>query len=524
MPRTCARAVRTGAAGALVAIAVVVPSHLRAAGEKTLSGRWSASAMKVTWAVGAWGDACGPRPSGGGAPAGTVTIEQIGSELRITGAGRTYTTAECWEQGPGLARRSHSAGKRGWSNKCATSASDPRQATVITTISATDDSISFDETGQYQFVLENQNCTASVRRSRWFKLIQREGETPAPTPAATATATATTTATALPPATTPATPRRAEPPQPQCKDPGPPARLEVRPSRKLMRPGEEFQFRALVLDERGCQLPAAPSWSLPEKTAPLALVGPGKVKVAADAKETEVSLSVAVAGKTVSVQVEIASKERYEALLAQGGFDEAGESAEAAVAVIAGGSLGGRDAVAEDRAARRKLVFVGIAAGTATLLGAIGLWMFRRSRERARLAEKRAAERAASSSRPASPAAAPSAGPPRAVGTLVCPTCRGELPPNAQFCPRDGNRLVPLDPGAAVRMPAGGVCPTCGQGYDPGVERCKVHDELLVPPPVFARVQPAPAITKKICPLCGTQYPGDSSFCGGDGAALVPVN
>jgi len=30
--------------------------------------------------------------------------------------------------------------------------------------------------------------------------------------------------------------------------------------------------------------------------------------------------------------------------------------------------------------------------------------------------------------------------------------------------------------------------------------------------------------TKKICPVCGKQYTGDSQFCGGCGAALVPVN
>jgi predicted amidophosphoribosyltransferase len=42
---------------------------------------------------------------------------------------------------------------------------------------------------------------------------------------------------------------------------------------------------------------------------------------------------------------------------------------------------------------------------------------------------------------------------------------------------------------------------------------------------MHASVRPPDAsITKKICPMCGKQYGGDSQFCGGCGAALVPVN
>src|SRR5690606_36561188 len=101
-----------------------------------------------------------------------------GSELSISGLGREWSTTQCWEQYPGLARRSHSAGTRGWRNVCKTADSDPRQATVVTTLSATDTTMSFDETAQYQFVIQGQNCTASARRTRSFRLLQREGEPP----------------------------------------------------------------------------------------------------------------------------------------------------------------------------------------------------------------------------------------------------------------------------------------------------------------------------------------------------------
>ena len=107
---------------------------------------------------------------------GSVTITSSGSELHLSGAGRDFSTTECWEQFPGLSRVSHSGGLRGWRSTCKTKAGDPRQATIVTTISATDNQISFDETGQYQFIITGQNCTASVRRTRSLSLVQREGE------------------------------------------------------------------------------------------------------------------------------------------------------------------------------------------------------------------------------------------------------------------------------------------------------------------------------------------------------------
>ena len=179
--------------------------------------------MHVQWNIGQWGAACGPRPSGGGSGAGPVSVSQSGSELSISGLGRQWSTAECWEQYPGLARRSHSAGTRGWRNVCKTSDSDPRQATVVTTLSATDDIMSFDETGQYQFVIKGQNCTASVRRTRSFHLLQRQGETPKTQEKPPETGQLPTGTEPTPPPKT-ATGR--------CATLGPPARLEVRPARK----------------------------------------------------------------------------------------------------------------------------------------------------------------------------------------------------------------------------------------------------------------------------------------------------
>lgn len=410
--------------------------------------------------------------------------------------GRTYSTSECWEQFPGLSRQSHSAGARAWRTACKTAASDPRQASLVTTISATDTQIRFDETGQYQFVIQGQNCTASVRRTRSLTLVHRDGD-PEPTPAAVAPSAA-------------AAPRKPVK-EGRCAVTGLPERLEVRPSRKLMRPGEEFAFRAAVVDAAGCTLPIAPTWRVLNGATTLQLSGQGKVTVAENASEGQGKLQATVADRSVLVEVEIVSRERYDALLHQGNFNAEGESSDAAIARIATSSIGARAGVARDEARGKRVAFIAVVGGLSLALGVLGLVIVLRGR------------RAAARPRPTASIVpgTPSGGAGRSG--KVCPTCREEYPSQAEFCASDGNRLVALSPHAPIG-PVGGVCPICGQGYDPGVTVCPKHQEPLVPALVLAeRRQPAP-ITQKICPVCGTQYPGDGQFCGKCGAALVPVN
>ena len=458
--------------------------------------------MRSDWIIGEWGKACGPTPSGGGAVGGSVTITSTGSELHLSGAGRDFSTTECWEQFPGLSRVSHSGGLRGWRSTCKTKAGDPRQATIVTTISATDSQISFDETGQYQFIITGQNCTASVRRTRSMSLVQREGES---APVASAAPSA---APASPAATTPAAK--------VCTLPGPPERLEVRPARKLLRPGDKFEFHTSVLDAAGCTLALSPLWKVVGEHASLELTGPGRVKIPDSAAESTVELLATLAGHSARITVEIASKDRYEALLAQNGLNAEGESSEVAVARIATSALGGGSVVTRDDSQRRRIIFVGVVGGTALVLGLLGFALVQHSRRKPLEPEPRTPRVRLS------PAITPDNLSP--LGK-VCPTCREEYPPEAGFCPNDGNRLVPLRGNAEPTGPSGGVCPVCGQGYDPGVLVCPKHGEELLPAAMQAGVRTNDAVpTKKICPVCGKQYTGDSQFCGGCGAALVPVN
>jgi hypothetical protein len=455
--------------------------------------------MIVSWNIGDWGESCGPKPEARGAPAGPATITQRGGELSITGAGPPYSTTQCWEQYPGLARVSHSGGTRGWRTMCKTSAGDPRQATVVTTLTASDAYIRFDETGQYQFVVKGQNCTASVRRSRSFRLVQREGEA-APAPAASV----------------PAEKAAAEAPvaRERCATVGPPARLEVRPARKLMRPGETFRFRTRVLDAAGCVADVTPTFRLESPDSPARVLRSGEVRIHDTAPEGEVALVAAIPGRSLGVVVEVVSTARYAALLESERFTKEGESKEAAVSASASSSVGTRAAVAQERARSRRTTFVAIVGAAALILGVLGLILVARSRKQARAPAGFAA--------PELERGTPSEA--ARIGGTICPTCREEYPADAQFCPLDGNRLTSIIPDAETRGPAGGVCPVCGQGFDPGVTSCPKHDEELVPVAVYrAPLAQAPE-PAKVCPICGTQYAGDGRFCGRDGAALVPMN
>ena len=488
----------------LIAFMLCALSGSASAQSPTLAGRWSATPMRSDWIIGEWGKACGPAPSGGGAPGGSVTITSSASELHFSGAGRDYSTTECWEQFPGLARISHSGGVRGWRSTCKTKTGDPRQATIVTTISATNSQISFDETGQYQFIITGQNCTASVRRTRSLSLVQREGESApvasAPPPVASAAPSPVLTTSAAK----------------VCTLPGPPERLEVRPGRKLLRPGESFEFHTSVLDAAGCALPLSPVWKVIGAPASLELSGPGRIKIPDNAAESTVELQATLAGRSARVTVEIASKDRYEALLAQKGLNAEGESNEVAAARIATTALGGGSVVTRDDSRRRRIIFVGVVGGTALVLGLLGFALVQHSRRKPLEPEPRSVRARLA------PAITPNQM--RPLGK-VCPTCREEYPPEASFCPNDGNRLVAARGTPEPTGPSGGVCPICGQGYDPGVLTCPKHGEELLPAAMQAGVRVADAAsTKKICPVCGTQYTGESQFCGACGAALVPVN
>ncbi len=451
----------------------------------TLSGSWSASAMKEAWSTKEWGEDCGPKPtSGGGAPGGNVTVVQQGGELSFSGAGRSFTTAECWEQLPGMKRVSHSGGARGWTTKCASPKGDPRRATVTTNITATDETIVFQETGIFEWGIKDSVCKASVGRSRTFKLLQRAGAAPAPTAAPTADP-----APPPPPAPSPA---KSAAPSEGCDAPGPPGRIEVRPSTKLLRPGESFTPAVRVSDAKGCRLAVEPEvrQAEGEGAAPKLHIEGTKITAAADSPAGKATIGLSLGGKTVDITVEVAPADQYEELLKLRGLNDLGEDDRSAVAEIAAG-IGGTASEAEDNARARKRTFMAIVGVVAGLLGVVGLALWRRGKARRDDDDERV-----------------SVVPPSNVAIfettarrrLECSRCGRDYAPGTGFCEDDGTALVPSMMPSPLREDAPPSAPTPKPSSRPKKQ------------------------LDKICPSCGDRFPSEAEFCGKDGTQLVPVN
>ncbi len=396
------------------AILALLASASRADDRPTLAGTWSASPLVERWVIGAWGDPCGPKPAPSGAPGGAVSIREEGSELVTSGAGRPFRTSECWESLPGGVRSAHGASKRAWHTECSSAPGDARQARIVTNLSATDTTITLDETGQYQFVIDGQNCTASARRSRSYILLHREGEA-IPEPAATETAA---------PAPVPAPQATAG----RCASPGEPAKLSLWPPRKLLRPGERFTFGATVADAAGCALDARPTWSLATPGARAVVQGGGTVVVGSDATDGAFEVAATLGARTERVRVEIASPSRYLALLEAESRASDGGAAGAAVSPEGASDgvpaqMGAAAAVARDDARGRRTAFVVTVGGSTLALLAASLWLARRAR------------RKATDLAVVTP-------PPPAPRGKICPTCGERFAPEASFCGRDGTTLV----------------------------------------------------------------------------------
>lgn len=415
----------------------------------SLAGNWQAEPMTVRWVIGEWGEACGPRPSGGGDSGGPVTIEERGNELQIAGSAGTYSTDRCWDMDPVLVRQNHSGGRRAWKTTCRTPPNDARQQILQTSITATDELITFQESGQYQFAIQAQKCSASSGRWRTYRRL----------PAGAAPATPPAVQEVPRPESRPAASN-------PCARPGAPARIEVRPARKLMRAGETFQFRATVLDGRGCPLRTPVSWRLTPPSGAVELQE-GRLVVPPGAGDARLEVVATVANQAVTANVDVVSNERYQALLATGEFNSEGASGDAKTATITSGSLGAGE-LGEPEPEGRKWTFVGLVGAIAIALAAVGTWLLRRANRSRKQVRKKT----------------PVASDP---GTVMFAEGEGNEPGPAAPARADATRLEPMSQGQ---------------------------------PPV-----PAPVKAVTVCPVCGTLYETrDLDACPKDGARLLPVN
>jgi hypothetical protein len=464
-----------------------------AAADSPFEGKWTQGPMKEEFTILKWQKGCEAQPVGGSSGGGEpISVHSEGDELSFVGGGRVFKTNQCYDQSlPTLARESHTRNPSGreWRTHCTTPPNDPRRAVMNTLVVATTDThIDIIETGRYESQLAAGLCSADVKRSRSFDLVARDNPVPAPVASVAPVVTAK-----------PAPPPVQAPDPGRCGSPGEPSRLEARPSRKLLRNGESFAFRAVVLDANGCATRTPTTWAVDDRaTKALTVDSSGNVAVAADAPEGPFDVVVTAAGKSTRVTVEVTSAAKYDALLQQSGLNDAGENEAAAVAMIAAAQIGGTDVLAEDGSRRRRAIFLAIVALLAVALAGVAVVASKRAKRakelelevQERYQEKVEAADARRRDKQAKHAAAMKAheeSVERAkqveaanAERMICPACRREYPTGSAFCPNDANRLVPLNAGAGPVPSSGGICPSCKRGYDPGVKVCP-HDKEELP-------------------------------------------
>lgn len=515
---------------ALVALGVL---HARSAHAADVEGRYRQGPLREEYTVQQWLPGCGPTPTSQSTGGGElVQIKAEGDELAFVGGGRVFRTNGCYDQMPNLARETHSRDPSGksWQTRCATPANDPRKAILNTRVDVVSDGrVQMSETGRYEIVLESGRCMADIKRTRGYDLIKDE-------PAGTATATA-----APPPPTA-----KPDPKPKACTDPGEPARLEVRPSKKLLRNGESFEFRPLVLDAKGCATNTTTTWKLAPgaENKGVSVDGKGKVTVAEGAAEGIVELIATAAGKDTRVTVEVTTAAHYDDLLVRGGLNASGETDTAAVVSIGTQAVGAGEGRVEDRSKTRRWIFIGVIGAVLVVLLVLALVFRGRAKQataiereqeerheervrealerKQRLAEEHAAQlraheesiaaanavKAANEAKRAAKAAklaaaAANAPPPSVqargsapVEERICPSCSREFVDVTTFCPHDGTKLVPK------RGAKGGTM-------------------MMTASPMGG---PPPSKRGKICPTCGDRSEGGADFCAKDGTQLVLLN
>lgn len=381
------------------------------------SGRWSAGVLQSAWSLDNWGDECGPSPVGGSEAGGIVNVTQAGNEVTIAGLGRSFTSNSCWDQQPGVAPVSHTAGARQWTTTCRSAPGDPRRVTVTTSLVLNGTNLDLDEVGRYEVAIAGRQCAASVRRSRRYVLIQGEGEAPV--------AASSTPEKALP----------------SCAQPGPVTRIEASPMYKLLRLGEQFSFSARLLDEKGCVVAQKVSWRFTKPYEGVQLDANGNLSVLPNAPEGEVQVSAGFAEHSVQMVVYVVSAKRYTELLSSPSFNPAGESQARSVETFVPSVVGSsRVTEIETTARRRRAIFVWAVAALAVLLGATALILSRRRRH---WVPNNSAERSLKAR--------------KAVGAYsdttqtrepirqICPVCGTQYDAQSQFCGKDGATLVPLN-------------------------------------------------------------------------------
>jgi hypothetical protein len=489
------------ALAALVALAASGTAPRLAFGE--VAGRYQVTSNRMRVKIKSWGEDCGPRPVSSSRRGGkTVDVERSGAHLVVGG----QRTDQCWSQNPRAARQKASAAAGRWQVVCETPADDPRfERGEYTLEQRGEDTLQLTELSRYDWRLETDHCEAMIELVRTYERVQEQA-----TDAGAAAETA---------------------PRGRCEGtPGPPVRLEVRPSSARVAPSERLCLRAVGRDADGCRVPVTADWARASDGPPGRIDEAGCLVAGSD--EGRILVTATAGDLHASVQVEIRPMDISDLLAARLGEagDDVVELGPGAAAQQArpgavqglGGARGARGRAAPSALAWAILGAVLLL--TLVMLVLVGTLIARRRRRRRR----RSAETDRGS---ASRVVATAKRPATAAEVRVCPTCHREFDSETFFCPQDATELVPAsDAEPLAAKQENKICPKCRRGHPPTASRCTVCDEELVAYSHFRamriqeRVAGRTAPGGMICPKCAAKYDQEVLYCQKDGSKLVPIN
>lgn len=478
-----------------------------------IAGRYKTTGQNISVKVQSWGEDCGPRPrsaSGGGGK--VVDVRRVGAHLSIGG----HRTDRCWSRNPRVQRRRAQAGTNRWTVVCETPAGDSRfEHGEYTVDQPGEGRLRFREVSRYDWRLEGDHCQATVVLTRnYTRVDDAEPEQ-------------------LPPEQ-PDRPEPQEPPTPsKCAGArGDPVRLDVRPRRVRIGPGERVCLRAVPRDRDGCPVPGSVSWERARGPAALGrLTEDGCFTAGNNASGAEgmVAVTARVGELSGAAQIVVRIPDISD-LIAERLTD--GSEEEPALS----GNTQARPGSAQGLGRAQAEPVRGASLTLWALLGGIFFALFavvlvivvaRRRRASTDEGDDEAIERVSSTM-----AVASSVPPPTLEEARKrCPACGRIFTDSTEYCPDDATKLVaaPVKP-VEKRSEGSLICPKCRRGYEGGERFCSFDHEELIPYKRWREMQLEARNSKKksgggmICPKCSERYDEGILFCQKDGTKLEPIN
>lgn len=405
-----------------------------------LSGSWRAGTTTMDVNVESWGADCGPRPkssrSQGG---GTVTVREDDKHVVIQGKDHVVRTNRCWSRNPSMRRLSSSYVNGQWTTRCKTTADDPREEEGTYVLKRVGPGkLEYRDISRYNWRLKDSSCVATITTIQALEQIGTvDSRTLKPLPE---------------PEPEPEPSAESEEPEPAGCEPGPPARLSLRPPTAELELGGRLCLRAVAHDARGCRLRNPPiTYKLSHSPALKGRLERNCFVASESAAEAEGTFSVVASLEALQATSEIHVKSMdLSGLIAMRletggvvGFDsEPSEAEPASSARPATRVSTGQAEQAEEDYARLLVVAIG---GLAVLGLLIAWWVVRRKQANA-VAAATPSVTSIVPAHSAAPAPTVSETTPPPNETWICPNCRHGYPARQRTCPNcpDGaNRLIP---------------------------------------------------------------------------------